>query len=479
MKQRTELIIFLLILAGGLILRLAALNDPVSYDEAYTYIAFARQNWFGILSDYSLPNNHILHSLLVKISTGLLGNHPWSLRLPAFFAGLCAIPLVYLLGKRLFNPATALVASVLVVWLPAIIRYDTVARGYSLISFFTLLAWFLALLALEKGRLRYWLGLSVSIALGFFTIPTMALPAGGIYLWIFGEILLRREKRLAVYLRWFASGLVSGLLAFILYLPVLLVSGWRKLLANGFVMPVEREAYFSKVLWRQLSATWDLWNLDMPLALSLLLVLGVVLSLAFSWRNAATRLHFAVPMLLWIILYVLLRRPNAFDRFWAFLLAPAMLWAAAGWLAAASHLRHGRFRAPDILSAASVLALMLVSAASLPSIPEKWNKMSNVEAMAIELQPGLQTGDMVLAGYPNDTPLWYYLSRLGVDDAAWQARPDFKRVFVLASTYYEQTPERVIRDSKLDPALFDLAGATRLGKIGFIEAYLIYPAPSK
>ena len=86
---------------------------------------------------------------------------------------------------------------------------------------------------------------------------------------------------------------------------------------------------------------------------------------------------------------------------------------------------------------------------------------------------------MVLVGYPNDTPLWYYLSRLGVDDAAWQARPDFKRVFVLTSTYYEQTPERVIRDSKLDPALFDLTGATRLGKIGFIEAYLIYPAPSK
>ena len=242
-------------------------------------------------------------------------------------------------------------------------------------------------------------------------------------------------------------------------------------------MPDERQPYFSKVLWRQLSATWDLWNLDTPLGLSLLLVLGIVLSLAFSRWNAATRLHFAAPMLLWIILYVLLRRPNAFDRFWAFLLAPAMLWAAAGWLAAASHVRLGRFRASDLLSAASVLALIVVAAVSLPSIPQKWAKMGNIEAMAIELQPGLQNGDMVLIGYPNDTPLWYYLSRLGVDDSAWQVRPDFERVFVLASTYYEQTPERVIRDSKLDPTLFDLAGATRLGKIGFIEAYLIYPAP--
>lgn len=466
----------LAILLCGAILRIADLNSPVSYDEAYTYVAFVRQGWFGILSDYSLPNNHILHSLLVKISTGLLGNHPWSLRLPAFLAGMAAIPLVYLLGKRLFNPSIALAASALVAWLPAIVRYDTAARGYSLVSLFTLLAWLLGFLALETGRLRYWLGLSISVAFGFFTIPTMALPAGGIYLWVLAEALLRREKRLAIYLRWLGSGLLSAFLTFILYTPVLLVSGWRKLLANSFVVPVEPEAYFSRILWRQLSATWDLWNRDMPPALSLILVLGIFLSLAFSWRSAATRLHLAAPMLLWITLYVFLRRPNAFDRFWAFLLAPAMLWAAAGLLEAAKSLRLGRFRVQELLSYAVVGALALVSVASIPAIPEKWAKMSNIEAMAVELQPGLQPGDMVLVGYPNDTPLWYYLLRLGVDDGVWLARQDFERAFVLVSTNYEQIPEGVIRASKLDPALFDLEGATRLGKIGSIEAYLVYPA---
>jgi 4-amino-4-deoxy-L-arabinose transferase-like glycosyltransferase len=466
----------LAVLLCGAILRIADLNSPVSYDEAYTYVAFVRQGWFGILSDYSLPNNHILHSLLVKISTGLLGNHPWSLRLPAFLAGMAVIPLVYLLGKRLFNSAIALTASALVAWLPAIIHYDTAARGYSLVSLFTLLAWLLGFLALETGRLRYWLGLSISIALGFFTVPTMALPAGGIYLWVLAEALLRREKRFAVTLHWLGSGLLSAFLTFILYVPVLLVSGWRKLLANSFVAPVEREAYFSRVLWRQLSATWDLWNQDMPLALSLVLVLGILLSLAFSWRNAATRLHLAAPMLLWITLYVFLRRPSAFDRFWAFLLAPAMLWAAAGLLEAAKSMRLGRFRAQELLSYAVVGVLALVSVASIPAIPEKWAKMSNIEAMAIELQPGLQPGDMVLVGYPNDTPLWYYLSRLGVDDGLWLARQDFERAFVLVSNNYEQTTEGVIRASKLDPALFELEGAAWLGKIGSIETYLVYPA---
>jgi 4-amino-4-deoxy-L-arabinose transferase-like glycosyltransferase len=471
--KRTNLLIFLLILAAGLMLRLAALNDPVSYDEAYTYIAFVRQNWFGILSDYSLPNNHLLNSLLIKLSTSLLGNSPWAMRLPAFVAGLAAIPLIWALGKRLFTPEIALAASALVAWLPALVHYDTAARGYSLVSLFTLLAWLAGWFALQKNNWRCWLGLSVSIALGFFAIPTMALPAGGLYLWIFGEALLRREKRLVVYLRWFASGLLAGLLTFLLYLPVLLVSGWRKLLANGFLEPVEREIYFSKVLWRQLGATWDLWNLDLPLALSLILVLGIALSLVFSWRNAATRLHLAVPMLLWITLYILLRRPNAFDRFWAFLLAPAMLWAAAGWLSPLRNLKLGKFSMPQVLAALSVFALALAALISAPNIPQNWDKMSNIEAMAIELQQGLQPGDMVLIGYPNDAPCWYYLERLGVTEEAWRVRPNFERAFVIVSAYYDQTPQQVIRDSKLDPDLFDLAEATQLGRIGAIETYLV------
>jgi 4-amino-4-deoxy-L-arabinose transferase-like glycosyltransferase len=473
--KRTELILLLLILSSGLILRLADLNAPVSYDEAYTYIAFARQNWFGIWSDYSLPNNHILHSLLIKLSTGLFGNHPASLRLPAFLAGLAAIPLIYLLAKRLYTPTVALLTAALVAWLPALIHYDTAARGYSLVSLFTLLAWLFGVLALQTNRLWHWLGLALSLTLGFFTIPTMLFPAGGLYLWLLGEGLLRREKRKEFYFGLFGSGALVVVFSLALYSPVLLISGWRKLIANGFVQPVEPQLYFSKVLWEQLSATWSLWNQDILPALGLALTLGLVLSLVFFKQNATTRLHLAVPMGLWLILYIFLRRPNAYDRFWAFLLAPAMLWAAAGLIETANRLRVGRFRAGDVLSGLALAALVLFSAAGAVSIPEKWTKMSNIEALALELQPALRPGDMVLTGYPNDAPLWYYLARLGVDDSAWQVRAGFERAFVLVSTYSEQTPETVIRASKLDLALFDLSTATKLGQVGLIEAYLINP----
>jgi hypothetical protein len=386
---------------------------------------------------------------------------------------LAAIPLVYALGNRLFNPSVALTVSALVAWLPAIIRYDTAARGYSMVSFFSLLAWFLAWQALEKGRWRSWLGVSVSISLGAFAIPTMALPAGGLYLWILGEILLRGERQMTVYFRWLVSGLLTGLLTLLLYTPVLLVSGWRKLFANGFVEPVERESYFSKVLWRQLGDTWDLWNLDTPLAISLLLGLGMVLSLIFSRKIASTRLHLAVPMLLWITFYIILRRPNAFDRFWSFLLAPSMLWAAAGWLGLVAHLPAISSRLQKWIGPLAISILALAMIVSVPTFPARWAKMSNSEAIAIELVPDLRSGDMVLIGYPNDTPTWYYLHRYGADDSVWQARETFERAFIITSTHYQQTPAQVIQQNELGLELFDLENVIRLGQIGFLEIYLV------
>jgi 4-amino-4-deoxy-L-arabinose transferase-like glycosyltransferase len=476
--MRSHFVLLSIFLCGA-ILRIADLNSPVSYDEAYTYIAFSRQNWLGILSDYSLPNNHILNSLLIKLSTALLGNHPWTLRIPALLAGLASILLAYLFGKHMFGVNMGLLVCVLVAWLPAIIFYDTVARGYSLVTFFSLLAWFLGWVVLEKRQWRYWLGISASIALGFLAAPTMALPAVSIYLWMLGELILRKEKQISAYLRWFISGCVSGIMIVILYTPVLIFSGWRKLLANNFVRPVESSTYFSRMLWRHLSDIWDSWNQDTPLALALILVLGMLLSLFFFRKNSTTRLHLAIPMFLWFAVFIILRRPTVYDRLWSFLLIPAMFWAAIGLNGITQRIRLGKYRMNQALVIISVVALMGFTLASLPAIPENWSKMSNIEAMAIELQAGLQESDMVLAGYPHAPPLWYYLSRLGVDDFSWKAQTNFERAFVLTSVRYEQTPEEIIRENKLDPNLFDLENAVKLERRGSIELYLIYPASSK
>ena len=69
---------------GGAGLRLAFLFQPMVHDEAVTYVYFASRPLGFALSYYPFPNNHLLNTLLVKASTGIFGNSPPALRLPAF-----------------------------------------------------------------------------------------------------------------------------------------------------------------------------------------------------------------------------------------------------------------------------------------------------------------------------------------------------------------------------------------------------------
>ena len=57
------------------IVRLANLNIPFGHDEPYMYNAFASRSFWHIVTNYHLPNNHVLLSIIIKIVTAILGNH--------------------------------------------------------------------------------------------------------------------------------------------------------------------------------------------------------------------------------------------------------------------------------------------------------------------------------------------------------------------------------------------------------------------
>ncbi len=469
MIRRRLILIFILL--SGFILRLGALNDPVTYDEAYTYVGFASRSLSAIVSDYSLPNNHVFHSVLVSFSTHIFGNQPWSLRIPALLAGMGIIWLAYMLGKSLYSRETGWVAAALAAYFPELIHFSTDARGYSLIGLFTLLVFWLGWRLVNQPTRRDWILLALCTALGFWTIPLMLYPAGGVYLWLFAELSLRgglrRSNLLSPGIRhWLLSGLGAGMLTLALYTPVLLVSGWRKLLANGFVQPVEAKKYFDWVLLTQIGDTWQTWTKDVPLALTLMLVLGFFLSLACQRQRR-------LPLVLaaWTVILLLTRRPDAFDRFWSWLIAPLLLWAAAGLV---ETVKKAKFPADALLTGLALIGLSASLAVSVPTFPERWAKVSNAEAAALYLKDLLQPGQVALAGYPNNAPLWYYLGLYGVPETAWQANGDFSQAYVLvAANQDEQSLESVIKSYKLVPAAFALERAEGLMRYGQILIYRI------
>lgn len=464
-----RIFLFFLVLSG-LVFRAAGLNHPVTYDEAYTYVGFASHGLWAALSDYSLPNNHILHTALVVASTGLLGNAPWALRLPAMFAGLALILVIYLLGKRLYSSQTGLLAAALTAWLPILVHYSTEARGYTLLSLFTLLAILLAYEIARSNRLRDWALLSLCVALGFLSLPLMLYPAGGIYLWL----ALEGPKNRSFFLRWLGSGLLTGAFTLLAYAPALLVSGWRKIVANSFVQPVDAGKYFDWVLLTRLQDTWVTWSRDVPPVLTMLLTLGFFLSLALHRRIQTTRWPLPPVLLVWVAALVFTRRPEAFDRFWSWLIAPALLWSAAGLIETAKKIQPGRFRLDALLTGLALAGLIAQLTVTIPVIPQKWAKMSNQEAAAIFLAEHWREGDVALVGYPNEAQVWYYMARQGLPETAWQARANARRTWlVLAANQKNETLERVVKMHKLDPASFDLSNARLVTAYGYVRIYLL------
>ena len=109
-------------------------------DEAYTYNEYASKPVLDGLSWYTLPNNHLLNTLLIHVATVVLGNEPWVVRLGALAAGLGLIPAIYALTRRLCGPPEGLLAAALVAASEPLIDYSTNARGYTLVALVTVLA---------------------------------------------------------------------------------------------------------------------------------------------------------------------------------------------------------------------------------------------------------------------------------------------------------------------------------------------------
>lgn len=187
--------------------------------------------WARAFWDHRVPNNHAAYSVLAKAA--LAGFQPstgagdwffseWRLRLPAFLAGLLALPVLYLLLKELGLPWAGLAAVVLMAAHPWLVRYSTGARGYGL----TLLLWPAAglflLMGLRTGRWRWWLGFGLSETLLLWSWT-------GMVHWLLllnaaatGLIFTSRDPAVRFQIRrWTAAGALAAFCYMPLGLPML------------------------------------------------------------------------------------------------------------------------------------------------------------------------------------------------------------------------------------------------------------------
>lgn len=109
-------------------------------DEAYS-AGLATLDWYGLGKDLILREANMgLYYVLLKLWIGLFGTSEAAIRSLSVLTSAATLPILYLIGARLFNFRVAITATLLLAANPFFIRYAQEARAYSLVLFLASLA---------------------------------------------------------------------------------------------------------------------------------------------------------------------------------------------------------------------------------------------------------------------------------------------------------------------------------------------------
>lgn len=207
-----------------------AMRLSVTWDEAYTYIEFAR-NGKVFLQNYDMmsANNHILNTGLMIVFTKLFGLHEFAMRIPALMAHLLFLFFSARLLRNVENKWLALAAFVILNVNPYLLDFFSLARGYGLslgLMMASIYFFYLACTAEHKGKCAFISMLFAALAVfANFVLLNYCLVLFGL-LWLnamrsTAGMPLLQQKALAVLKSMAASTVVMAVLL-VVVIPVTL-----------------------------------------------------------------------------------------------------------------------------------------------------------------------------------------------------------------------------------------------------------------
>jgi hypothetical protein len=448
----------LLVLGIGIAVRAYFLAQPMRYDEAYTFLNYVNGD-FTRAFYYPIPNNHVLHTLLAKLSTHIWGAHPESIRLPALLAGIASIPLVFCLCRELLRGPSGLFAAASIAVFPYLVLYSTNARGYSIIVFLSLGLMFVGLRFSRESSVEASAILSLIAAFGLMTIPSMAFPIAGIYLWLFSVHLLNGIPLVRVLREFlFPAAIMTIAFAAVLYSPVVLATnGLQSLVSNEFVQAQPSEVFFNQVYGHFTEVIAD-YTRDIPTAL---LVFGSIL-VVLGMYSAAIQRHWAILLLLpslfaaSAVLFIV-KHAIPYPRTWIYMIPAVLIVADAGWTYCIEKLSKP-FRmiaVNSMLLAGAFHAVFLISTNAIEKYPDTGN-FAEAPVVASYLKSAMNDGDAVDGIVPVDYPTYFYLWYQDVGDIRPRRdNPTLDKFYVVKKSTYsieETTQENVEKLFEIDDA---------------------------
>ena len=446
------------IVAVGAVARLSALTQPMRYDESVTYLRFIARSWTTAATNYQSPNNHLLYTVLAKLTALLGGGAPWALRLPAFVAGAALVPLTYAVGRALFTREAALVGAALAAGATPLILYSANARGFAFVA-----AAYLGLL-LIAARIRArgqtfgrWAWFALIAAAGAATIPVMLFPLGAAALWLALTLCLERGRRALPVLGGLAAALAAaGALTYAAYLPIVRANGLGALVANRFVAPSPWPRFFEQFL-PTIPRTLAAWTGPYPWELGVALVALGVAGVAQSARASREGVPVLVAAYAWVsaLLLATHRAPVAHTWLWMLPVVLLSVGLAVEGLIALPRARRMRPYLPAFAVAAAVASVSWGFASDALGASHDTGVFAGARQIAQALATQAEPGDRVLASTPSDAPLQYYMLRTGADTALLST-PDSltTRQIIVLNAAYDQTLAWAVAAGLVDTARF-------------------------
>jgi uncharacterized membrane protein len=165
-------------------------------DEA-TSVTFARRFVadFPVFSDYNMT---LYYGLLYVWMTMGFGESEVAVRLLSAVAATAAVPVFYLVARRVVSSGMAVLATLLLIVNSFVVYYAQETRGYALLLFFVVLSAWLLLRAIERPSWPRWAALASVAILAMYT----HFFAGLVLLAYAAVVIVRRDARLRD--RWVA-----------------------------------------------------------------------------------------------------------------------------------------------------------------------------------------------------------------------------------------------------------------------------------
>jgi len=302
-------------------LRFYQLSNQSLWSDEGNSVALARRGFVEIAQRTAFDIHPPLYYWLLKICITFFGDSESGLRSLSVVLGIGLVFLIWLLGKRLFSPRVALIATLIATFSPLQVYYSQETRMYMLLTFLSSLTVLLALLLLDDGQTQgktlIPVAYIVTVTAGLYThyaYPIILVVVNSVALvWLFQNPKSKIQNPKSI--GWFTLQLIPILL----YLPWLPIA-WRQITT----WPSERQIRSLFTVLETISSTL-LFGLSWPYGLGWLIMVSLGVILITSYWSVVSRQSSVVSRQ-----WVQVKRTELSGRFslalvWLWFLLPVIL----------------------------------------------------------------------------------------------------------------------------------------------------------